>query len=244
MITEHDWSFSHIREQCPQRAARLESLPSSDELIIALRQAFEEAFLRKKVRISVDSLELAWKKRRTTLQFQVNPKLYDWFHNGRTGYRAQFLISVDAGMNFNSAIVLALRDVAMAHLSDEMCARCMELKDGVLSDVGETKISRNDILRSLAAASSKIWICENLSIPDEGKADPVLMIYLRDDRSAKLGVPNWMQNNATTGLLAPFPPPEHAWLDLKSGFIDSAGGTAEKKPASERALDIHCAGWT
>lgn len=100
-ITDTNWSFEHIRAVDATRAARLESCGPPIELLANLQAALDQQITKGECRIAVDSRRGEFIELRAIVQFQVSPDLYDWFFNARTGYRAQFWVSPEAGTAFN-----------------------------------------------------------------------------------------------------------------------------------------------
>jgi hypothetical protein len=255
-IVEEDWSFGNIRRVDWERAARLESAEPPDDLVRTLAQALDETVGREEFRIAVDSRDNTFIERRTIVQFQISPTLYDWFFNARTGYRSRFWIDPKIGLAFNRDIAETLTKVLTRRLPATVTARRIMVVPRNESrnerDIGTIEIARDEIVRSLAPDASKMWICERLYSQDGGQITDIGFAVLSDaERSrAKLCVPRWAEaRNPKTGekgegLRAPRPGREESWLDLKGGFLDSAGNSYQIKPQDERALHIHQRGWT
>src|SRR5213593_4076876 len=95
------WQFDEIAGTDPVRAARLNSAPSSDDLCIAVVRALGIASSMGKLRIGKESAETNNVHHRIVIQFYIGADLFDWFFNGRTGYRSQFRRSAEIGIAFN-----------------------------------------------------------------------------------------------------------------------------------------------
>ena len=166
-----DWSFENIRAVDRERAERLESTASPLALITALAETLEKAMNRGEIRYGLDSLENKFVECRAIIQVKVDPNLYDWFFNSRTGYRAQFWISADAGAAFNTEIIEVLRDFLTRHLPQRLVVRLIWAKRIKISaheesredyDIGDKTVPRGSVVRSLDPSVSKVWIGERL----------------------------------------------------------------------------------
>jgi hypothetical protein len=225
--------------------------------VVALSKALEKALDCDMMRIGVDSVGNEFDECRITIQFKVEVELYDWCFNGRTGYRAQFWISPDTGMAFNTELVRAFGGLLDRRLPEHVEARRIEatFTGGVSreeEDVGGMPTTRDFVHHSLEPNPSKLWICERLIRRDPGKLCDIGFPTLSDaaKRGPKLCVPRWASaiNSKTgepgEGLRAPYPSPEHAWLDLKGGFVRRDGTVWQIKDQAERARALHNSGWT
>ena len=232
---QKDWSFQKIHECEPCRAVRLESCRPPNELINALVQSII-TIKNDDLRIGVDS-----KGCRAIVQFRVTPTLYDWFYNGRTGYRAQFWISPDTGMKFNNRSLTAVVKALTERLAEAIPVRRISVRDdGASCDVGEIiAYPREELLRSLTPKSSKIWIGEQLIQTSMGLMKDVLTLL---PKAEKLCVRGWPAEGE--GLRAPLPCPEYCWLDVKGRFLSAKGEPDQIKSQRERAQKIHECGWT
>ena len=252
-ISATEWGFGRI---CASRAACLESAGTPDDLIQSLEEALDDACTLNSLNIAIDSKNNTFCDRRVIIQFQVAPKLYDWFFNARTGYRAQFWISPTNGMSFNEKIIASLKAVLKARLPDSVSVRRIkvipESGSRTESDAGIDHITRDLILRSLDPAESKIWIGERIYDPQGVENINVGLAVLTDAAQSleKLDVPRWAaavnpdSGETGEGLRAPFPCAEYSWLDLKGGFLDPQGQIEQIKPQVPRACSIHVRGWT
>ncbi|MDQ7251065.1 hypothetical protein [Dongia sedimenti] len=255
-IAERDWSFEKIRDRDEARAARLESAESPDELIESLSASLTQACDSGAVRLAIDSKNNAFIEQRAIIQFHVEPELYDWFFNARTGYRAQFWIAPDNGQRFNERIIERVSAVVNEHLPLTVTARKIEVRhvDGSRedSDCGTIALPRDQLLNSLVPYASKIWICERLCDPAGGHVQDIgLPVLSGAERSPeKLAIPRWAEavnpktGETGEGLRSPLAAPEHSWLDVKGGFLNAEGNPGQIKPQNDRAGQIHFIGWT
>jgi hypothetical protein len=175
------------------------------------------------------------------VQFRVTPTLYDWFYNGRTGYRAQFRISPDTGMKFNNRSLTAVVKALTERLAEAIPVRRISVRDdGASCDVGEIiAYPRVELLRSLTPKITKIWIGEQLIQPSMGLMKDVLTLL---PKAEKLCVRGWPVEGE--GLSALLPCPEYCWLDVKGRFLSAKGEPDQIKSQRERAQKIHECGWT
>lgn len=256
-----DWSFEEICASDSDRAARLEAAALPDILVATLAVALQNAIYHGEVRYGLDSLENKFIECRAIIQFKVDPNLYDWFFNARTGYRAQFLTSPDASAAFNTKIIEVLRNVLDRHLPQNVVVRrirtvrsktgpCEESREDY--DIGAKTLPRGSIVRSLDPSVSKIWIGERLMENKCGQLPDIGFATLREAaQGPKLRVPVWEDavnpltcGDPGEGLRAPYPLPECAWLDLKGGFVRSDGSVKQLKDPKKRAAGLNQCGWT
>ena len=250
-----DWGFEAIREVDPQRAEALEAARPPDALIEALRHALDRATERGDIRIGLDSVRNQFVECRVTIQIPVEVNFYDCFLNSRTGYRAQFWISPDAGMAFNAEVARTCRDLLAHRLPARVRTRriLVTILDDYREeeDVGEIIIPLSLIHRSLEPDAAKIWICERLMKGRIGLADQIWMpVFRYAEQDPKLSIPIWtFAKNPKNGMIgqglwAPAPHPENSWLDLKGAFVRKGGTASQIKSQVQRARALHELGWT
>jgi hypothetical protein len=219
--TEQDWSFETLEET---HASRLSSAPPIDRLPNALSDALIASIRDNSLVVAVDYDD---KNPRATIQFGVSLELYHWFFNARTGHRAQFWISPGRGTESNWRCIQSL-GVALAALPARMSARRIIVEGDYTrtdTDAGPIEIDRCFLERSLISPVAKIWICERL-FSKEG--NPVR--ELRPLENARpLRIARWKH------AVAPCPPSDDAWLDVKGGFVK----VYQYKDPTVRARDIH-----
>lgn len=255
MIDRSNWSFEAIRHSNSIRAAHLDSSGSPEDLIQHLAASLAAACISGTLRVAVDSKDNTFVACRTIIQFRVQPGLYDWFFNARTGYRAQFWIAPDHGMIFNERVISSLKGVLSECLPGIVTARRIKVittESREEIDCGVSAIPRGELLGSLAPVASKIWICERLYDPEGGPVRNIGFAVLSEAEQspAKLNVPRWTDAicpggmQSSEGLRAPWPTDEYSWLDLKGAFLAIDGPAYQLKPQNERADQIHSCGWT
>lgn len=106
---ESSWRFDAIACSEPDRASALKEAGPPGALIEALVSALEQAFGIGDVRLGREPAGSQWDDCRAVLQFEVGARVFDWFFNARTGYRAHFRVRYECGLKFNNQIVEALR---------------------------------------------------------------------------------------------------------------------------------------
>lgn len=252
---ENDWSFASIRNHDADRADRLEGAGSADELLDALVHSARSSLEKGSIRFGVDGRGNDFGEPRAIVQFQVEPGVYDWFFNARTGYRAQYWKAPEDGQRFNNACVSALVETLPGNPQETAIVRRIEVViDGDSReehDTGQSDISPELFFRSLNSGESKLWICERRMGKDGHDPEHIgLPTLVASARGPKLAVPRWQfaQNPKTgeigEGLRAPYPLAEHAWLDLKGAFLKRDGTADQQKNQELRASAIYNTGWT
>ena len=240
------WSYTKPRETDSARVEALESAGNPDELIQELVRALDRATGADEFRMGVDYHPDDSSAPRAIIQFKVGPALYDWFFNGRTGYRAQFWRSPEVGAQFNRSMTVKLAKVLAGRLPEKVDVRQIDVsfedESRIVRDVGEELVSRDTILASLIPEPSKVWMCERLI---QNKWGPLSNIGTFGLMGAfKLIIPKWKEARQGLGLRAPYPRADRAWLDLKGGFVHGTGHVTQPKDPAKRADQIHETGWT
>ena len=205
----------------------------------------------------MDSKDNEFVECRSIIQFSVTQEIYDWFFNGRTGYRAQFYIDSKCGLVFNRDFIDVLTGILRGLLLDEVEVRLVEVEvaNGTREErvVGERMISSERFIASLVPDRSKLWICEWLHPGNKEELTENIGFSVLSDAARylpKLCVPRWARviNPKTgqqgEGLRAPFPGRNYAWIDLKGGFVGTDGQPAQIKDQTGRARQLHETGWT
>jgi hypothetical protein len=236
-----DWGYEDIRPHSAQRANTLDATRTPSELVVAVANALNEALDRDEVRIGVDSRNDKFIECRIVVQFKVTPPLYDWFFNGRTGYRAQFWTSPENGLAFNARMTNAMIVQMECRLPEIIVARRIVVQSRMAT--GNTNVSRSFVLQSLG--ESKTWICEQLIPATSGRLLNIGLSLLLDaqQRLPKLSIPRW-DHSGGEGLRAPYPEPDEAWLDLKGALVCERGVLTHFKCPRQRANDLFERGWT
>src|SRR4051794_2284409 len=104
-----DWSFDDVADQDPARAEQLARAGQPAALIDASR-AFVDGAETGAVLFGWEFAGKQPSHHRAVVQFRVDPALFDWFFNARTGYRAHYRAHPDQALAFNARLVYALRD--------------------------------------------------------------------------------------------------------------------------------------
>jgi hypothetical protein len=222
-----DWSFDDIRETEPARAGKLEAAGSPDELVAVLTAELRKACREPDRRLS----PLGWERRndapdqhRAVVQFRVERDVYDWFFNARTGYRAHYRASPEAGIAFNGEIVEALRDVLAEHLPPTV--RTVEIDIG-MQRLGGARVPSVQFLHTLDPKLSKVWWGVTPVGGGDERAPGVTGPKLR------VGGGKWWR----AFLMEP-----DGWLDLKGAFANGDGRLDQPKSPMDRARKLHTDG--
>lgn len=199
-LTQESWNFETIGNHDSDRAKKLETAGTSEELIEAVHKALEKSIITNKVVIGEEPSNKEEMDCRAVIQFYVGPDLYDWFLNARTGYRAQFRRGCSIGLRFNEELIGSMRTCIEKNLPESILG-------WNLKDQNETKIHKQFILTSLCPKISKIWLCTGLIDPNDSE-DPIIPSV-----TPKIDLED--------GTLWPgfFVEENFTWLDLKGAFI-------------------------
>jgi len=201
-----------------------------DAFAVAIRDAIAD----RTAKFGIDTMN---DQPRAIIQVRVGLKLYDQFFNGRTGYRAHYWSSPDAGNSFDERLICNLRQVLHEHMPILVEGRnvVVNVNGGRDEcDGGPCQVTREFALQSFQPNASKAWICEWL-ITDRGGLNQWQSLGYYP-RTPKLIIKGWSGN----GLRAPC----GEWLDFKGGFVDSSGKATPSKKRTNRGNEIHEAGWT
>ena len=145
MVSKHRW---RLDLGDPERMGRLLNPPSCLELLNAL--VAEATRAAQYCQIFPDArwdwcVSRPEYGRRVHATIPVSQVLFDQLFNGRSGYRAQYCLSVKAGCRYNRAIVHAvIPALRHAHAS-----------------LGETELQWWEVERSLTGRYSKIWVADD-----------------------------------------------------------------------------------
>jgi hypothetical protein len=170
------------------------------------------------------TLQIKWTKAqdrhgnwRIEAAIPIQPNIFDQFFNGRTGYRAQYYLSVRDGQTFNRLVIEYLKDPV--RLASNRC---------------RPFVSWSLIAKSLLGPHSKIWIVGDWAAfvrePEQ----------LQPDRWVQH---SQFSRDKPLGLCMPMPPAPQ--LDLKGTFICPASSSIWL-PTNKKYRDqkIHESGWT
>jgi hypothetical protein len=144
----------------------------------------------------------------------VSKLLFDELFNGRSGYRAQYYLSVEQGDRYNRAFV-------------EDLSPALQEPHGRLSGCDGPS---TPLAQSLGGGSSKIWMPEDEEVL---KAAPAALCPPRWREY-------WQNREGAWGLRAPLPPLPQ--IDLKGSFM-RPGSDEEFPTKPDRGRHIHGEGW-
>ena len=144
MVSKHRWRLDDLGD--PERTRRLLDPPSSLELLISpVAEATRAAQDGQICLVADPCFSRPEFGTRVHATIPVTEVLFDQLFNGRSGYRAQYCLSVKAGCWYNRAIVDALvPPLRHAHAS-----------------LGDTELQWCEVERSLAGRYSKIWVADD-----------------------------------------------------------------------------------
>jgi hypothetical protein len=211
------WRFDAIASSEPDRGLALEMSGTPRALVKALGDALAQAVDRSDVRIGREHAKDQWEDCRAVVQFNVGAQLFDWFFNGRTGYRAHFRAHYACGLGFNSRIIEVLRRCLKARLGD--IVRSRELNDE-FQDCGGFQMRKDFLINSLEPDLSKVWFCTKRIRPDGG-IEMLPTGVVGEPRILLSGGDSWP---------APYREGDAAWLDVKGAFLGQAGAYQVKDP--------------
>jgi hypothetical protein len=222
------WRFDRIRESGPERAEALEKAGSPSALMDAIVGALEQALVRDDLRWGREQKrDDAPDDCRAVIQFPVNPQLFDWFFNARTGYRAHFRLDWKHGLMFNEQIIEAVRRCLEVKLPNVVTGR--QLK-GDFADSGQVEIPKRFLMDSLVPHLSKIWFCGKLIGRDGG---------IQGLGSGGVGPRILLEGEESWPTL--YREDKDAWLDIKGAFLGRNGPYPATDPIS-RAKKLQATG--
>lgn len=153
------WDFSCIKREAPDRAAALELAGSPCDLVRQLKDSLENALdANDTIVIGREKHDENRDSFRAVVQFRVGAKLFDWFFNARSGYRAHFASHYKFGLRFNNQIISELFSVIEARplISISGCDL-----DSQLKIVRRVEIEKVFLRTSLVPYLAKIWFSTN-----------------------------------------------------------------------------------
>lgn len=213
---ESTWRFDDIACAEPARVLLLESAGSPAALLQAVGGALDTALTAGTIRLGTEQRSNGPANLRVVVQFPVGLRLFDWFFNARTGYRAHFRTHRDAGLDFNRRIIEVLRSRLDVAVPVVVLGRQL---DGDFKDCGPTRISKEFLMSSITQDLSKVWFCTELIGIDGGTTDlPTGIIGRR------------ILLEHGTSWAAPYRDDLSAWLDVKGAFVGEAGPYQLKDP--------------
>jgi hypothetical protein len=218
------WQFAEIAKTDPQRAVMLEAAPSSDALEDMVAVAFSTALTSGNVHLGMEEVESNSNDLQGVLQFHVGAKMFDWFFNARTGYRAQHRASWQAGLAYNSAVIEALREHVRALPHPAVTAKRLNAS---FKDCGAFEVTVSQLVNSLEPCLSKlcvatVFIGSDAPLPLVGTGPRILL----------------EEGNSWSTIYRDDP---DAWLEVKGAFLGVSGPYQIKDPV-KRAQDLQRTG--
>jgi hypothetical protein len=192
-------------------------------LVHAVRCALGGALREGNVRFGMDESGRDPRDLRGVVQFPLGGRLFDWFFNAQTGYRAQFRIGRENGLEKNADLIRELRAelelssataVVIHRLTSDFTYK--ESRPGTIDEVAAT----------LDEALSKVWACEKL-ITGTGKIQDLFV--------SRTGPK--LLFTASDSWSSLYPEDGDGWLDVKGAFIGLAG-SYQLKPPEVRAAKL------
>jgi hypothetical protein len=160
---------------------------------------------------------------RVIIELKLPRETVDLFHNGSSGYRAQFYLGIDQGVRADRYCI----DALMGKVHD-LCAQ------GNHAD-----LSREFIEASLRHNEAKVWIQEDGWWLDRKAADDKLIVDRWTQNSQKCReCPDIMAKWAT------LTPANVTVLECKGGFVDSLGAPIDRHHKPHRSEQIRDCGYT
>jgi hypothetical protein len=214
-----NWSFAQFRTHNPAEADALEATSGRDELLKAVTDELTLA-LSGTVVFAWEFAEIRNTDHRPVVQFPVSRTVFDWFFNGRSGYRAHYRAHSRAGQVFNAMLVKALTGVLERHVPATLTVPRVDI---LMRSHGDATISRTDFLQRFEPRLSKLW----------WGVQPVDALHRHHSVTGPkllLGGTEW-----------PSLYMDDPWLDLKGAF-SKGGQLYQTKCPDERAEKLHDAG--
>jgi hypothetical protein len=214
-----NWSFFRLQAHSPADAEALEATGGRDALLAAVTDALALA-LSGAVVFAWEFAEMRNSDHRSVVQFPVTRTLFDWFFNGRSGYRAHYYADPQVGQAFNAMLVVALAGVLERHVPATLK---MPRVDSRMRSHGDATVSRTEFLQSFEPRLSKLW----------WGVQPVDGFH----RHYSVTGPKLLLKKTEWPSLYMDDP----WLDLKGAFSDN-GRLYQTKCPDKRAQKLHEAG--
>ena len=165
--------------------------------------------------------------KRPEFAFRVEKKTFDQFHNSPQGYRGQFHKHPEVG------------DRATAHLLSLLSDKLVEFSQGKPTKV---RITTEEIRRSLAEKSAKIWINETgrASTGTTLQADLLVQPWLRAAEEFLAHGQPPEAKHAPLGVKAP----RGTVLEVKGAYLDEHGEEKVAEHKKDRRRQMHRYGYT
>lgn len=217
-----NWRFDEIAYCERNRAAALEIAGPASSLAEVIRHSLIAATETKGVRFGWEQADAEKDDCRAVIQFGIDSESFDWFFNGRAGYRAHFRSHPECGLKFNCMLIEMVRADLDACLSDIILCR---LLNSQFEDIGAIPIERHLLVKSLVPDLSKIWFCTK-RIKESGGTE-ILPLGIGGPR---------IQLGDGSSWVAPYREKEFAWLDIKGAFLGFGGPYQPKNPRTRAEL--------
>jgi hypothetical protein len=228
-LNELIWRFDLISSGEPERASALAMAGTPTALLNALESALAVAIAGGEARFGQEQSPARPDDCRAVVQFHVGVKLFDWFFNARTGYRAHFRVQCESGLRFNGQIIEVLRLRLDRSLPEVVFGRQL---NGCFEDCGQAEISKAFLMDSLTLDQSKVWFCTRLIGRSGGVQDLPLGV---------LGPRILLDNDEEWPAF--YREHEDAWLEIKGAYLGTGVPYLLKDPRT-RAQEIHATGTT
>jgi hypothetical protein len=167
---------------------------------------------------------------------EVTPELFDLFFNSSSGYRGQFYLAPQRGLEANRLLIDSLHGRLLAS-----------------ADAGppNPNMTRRQVEASLTSRYAKVWIDEDSSTLDQTSKDPVIIQALEVPKwvtAMKDALSAWRQGKSPDAYVARsllgVQAPEGQRLDIRGAWMDR-GNTDHVVPSKEdRAEHIHKFGFS
>ena len=222
------WDVWEIANADPERGALLLQPPSASAFRNLLVEALKVALLLGTVRMAAERSSANAHELRAVAQFWVGSKLFDWFFNCETGYRAQYRADPEIGLRYNDTIIAEARQLFLDLLPPVITVRILT---PAFEDAGKESVATREWSKSLQPILSKLWMCGVL-IQTDGSQPTSLPAGL-DGAHIRVGLTHdWASISRVEG---------DAWLEIKGAFGGRSGYYQPKDPR-QRAERLHARG--
>ncbi len=142
MVDSLEWDLTRMSDR--RRMFRLLYAPEPESLVTAVAKEAMEAAASGSASLNWQAGDLMQDCSRAIAVFPIDRTTFDAFFNGRSGYRAQYYLSLQEGVAFNRMLVIALLQAA-----------CEAYQSASLQQDWPT------VRKSLDGPWSKVWICDD-----------------------------------------------------------------------------------
>ena len=192
--SKEEW---RLAESLGPRRDRLLEVPPADLLLVSVIAEAKAAASQGQVRLRWQDCCMRQGFGRLHTELPLSEVTFDQFFNGRSGYRAQFFLSPEEGVLYNSDLMRGLGEAVEVAYTKYPPAQSLEF-----------------MLRSLAGPHSKVWVLDEQHEFDKADQDG-------------LTPARWVESGAMLGRRAPLPADpkldlKGAFIDPTSGalFVD------------------------